>query len=277
MGLSLLLSLSMLAVPVAAPTPVRVAAVRASSALPAWKGYTFGADNLIDGRVDTSWQPAKSDTLGVGQWIELDLGAAHTLSRIEIEQGLQKVDPKLGDLYCRNNRFAEALMFFDDGTFTPVLVDPDENPVKVEVFFRGEAAPGHEAVTVTRYIRLVIRTVQEPVDWKDLAIAELRVFGTPASAPASDAASVACDGRGAWPLKAAVTNWCATTLDARARRDCPALVRAFASAAPTTEATRRCHPSTRRRSRRARSHRRFGSTGPSTGSSWRARPMAPGR
>jgi len=87
--------------------------------MPKWKGYPFDGSNLIDGRFDTSWQPAKKDTIGVGEWVELDLGAAYQIDHIEIVQGLQKVDPKLGDLFCRNNRFAEAYLFFDDGTHAP--------------------------------------------------------------------------------------------------------------------------------------------------------------
>lgn len=101
----------------ATPPPIKIVGVKVSSALPKWKEYTFDAANLIDGRVDTSWQPAKSDALGVGQWVELDLGEPHQIERIEITQGLQKVDPKLGDLFCRNNRFATALLLFEDGTY----------------------------------------------------------------------------------------------------------------------------------------------------------------
>ncbi len=234
MLIALLSVLAALVVPIAAPPPkapveqVKVVAVSASSALPPWKGYTFDAANLIDGRVDTSWQPAKKDTMGVGQWVELDLGASYQLSHVEIAQGLQKVDPKLGDLYCRNNRFAAALMLFDDGTFTDVWADPADSVVKAELFYRGDNIAAAETTTTTRYIRIIIKSVQDPVDWKDIAIAELRVFGRPATAPSVDPKKIACDRPGAWPLKAAVSNFCATNIDTRSKRDCANLMYAFA-------------------------------------------------
>lgn len=231
MYLSLVLALTSLLVP-AAPAPgplgpVKVAAVKVSSALPPWKGYTFDAANLIDGRLDTSWQPAKMDTMGVGQWVELDLGAMYELSLVEIAQGLQKFDPKLGDLFCRNNRFATAWMLFDDGTHTPIWAGADENPVKVELFYRGPALPNRDVKTTTRFIRLVVESVLDPVDWKDMAIAEIRVFGR-LSAPAVTPTIIACDRPGAWPLRVAVSNFCAANVDTRSKRDCAALMRAFA-------------------------------------------------
>jgi len=233
MYMTLLFALLGLLIPAAAPPPtrpgaLRVVAVSASSALPKWQGYTFDAANLIDGRVDTSWQPAKKNTMGVGQWVELDLGAPHELSSIEIAQGLQKVDPKLGDLFCRNNRFAGAVMLFDDGTFAPVWSSPGDDVVKVELYYRGEAIPGREVKTITRFIRLVVQSVNEPVDWKDIAIAEIRVFGRPAAASPADPATVACDRPGVWPLRVAVSNFCAANLETRSKHDCAALVLAFA-------------------------------------------------
>jgi len=212
----------------APPVPVKVVAVSASSALPKWQGYTFDAANLIDGRVDTSWQPAKKDAMGVGQWIELDLGAPHALSSVQIALGLQKVDPKLGDLFCRNNRFAVARLYFDDGSYAPVWAPPSDTTVDVEQFYRGEALPGKEVKVVTRYIRLVIQSVHDPVDWKDIAIAEVRVFGTPAPATPVDATSIAWDRPGAWPLKVAIIDFCAVNVELRSKRDCAALVGAIA-------------------------------------------------
>jgi len=240
MVMMLVFALSLLLAQQTAPVPagpLKVVAVSASSALPKWQGYTFDAANLIDGRVDTSWQPAKKDTMGVGQWVELDLGAPHEITKIEIAQGLQKVDAKLGDLFCRNNRFADARVFFDDGSYAPVWGEPAEKLVVVESFYRGEALPGKEVKVVTRFIRIVVRSVLEPVDWKDIAIAELRVFGRPAAAPPIDATSIAWDRPGAWPFKVAIIDYCAVGAELRRKRDCPGLVnavsegRAYADAA----------------------------------------------
>lgn len=212
----------------APPTPIKVVAVKVSSALPKWKEFTFDAANLIDGRVDTSWQPAKSDALGVGQWVELDLGESHQTDHIEIAQGLQKLDPKLGDLFCRNNRFATALLLFEDGTYASHWSDAFERESKVDTFYRGENLPENTARrVVSRYIRLVITGVHEPVDWKDVAIAEIRVFGRPAAAVPSDPKAIAWDLPGVWPLKTAAIDACAAKRSKREQLGCNALMRAI--------------------------------------------------
>lgn len=221
----------------APPPPIKVVAVKASSALPKWKEYTFDAANLIDGRVDTSWQPAKSDTIGVGQWVELDLGEPHQIDHIEIAQGLQKVDPKLGDLFCRNNRFATALLFFEDGTYASHWSDPFERESRIETFLRGENLPENATrKVVSRYIRLVIQGVHEPVDWKDIAIAEIRVFGRPVAAIPADPKAITWDRPGAWPLKTAVIDACAAKRSKREQLGCNALMRAISQGQSNFEA-----------------------------------------
>lgn len=209
-----------------AAAPLKVVTATASSALPKWKEYTFGAHNVIDGRNDTSWQPGKKNTLGVGQWLELDLGAPHEISRIQIVQGLQKVDPTLGDLFCRNNRFAAATIFFDDGSYAPVWNEPQLTELDVTLFYRGEDLPGKEVKVVTRYLRLVITSVHTPVDWKDIAIAELKVFGRPAPAATG---SVKCGEAGFSPLRNAIIESCAVDVAGRKANDCAGLMRALTS------------------------------------------------
>lgn len=189
-------------------TPIKVASVTASSTMPKWQGYTFEATNLIDGRVDTSWQPRRSDTLGVGQWVELDLGAYYQVSKIEIEHGLQVVDPKLGDLYCRNNRVSQAYLWFENGTFASIWEEGDKRTSVVEGFYRREESSASEAPAVTRRLWLVVTMALEPVDWKDLAIAEIRVFGRPTRPPVVDPQRIAWDQPGSYPFKAAIAELC---------------------------------------------------------------------
>ena len=230
----LALALAYLLTPtVQAPAPpkgasLRVVAATASSALPKFQSYTFDAANLIDGNVETSWQPAKKDAMGVGQWVELDLGATYEVSSVEIEQGLQKVDPKLGDLFCRNNRFATATLLFDDGSHALVGAPANQKKLEVATFFRGEMRLDQVKV-VTRYVRLVVTSVHEPVDWKDIAIAEIRVFGRAVDAPKVDPGTVACDRPGAWPFKVAVIETCAAKAETRLQHDCAVLLNTYAA------------------------------------------------
>lgn len=211
------------------PEPIKVVSIKASSTMPKWKGYTFDATNLIDGRVDTSWQPKKSDTLGVGQWVEIDLGEPHAIDRIEIAQGLQKVDPKLGDLFCRNNRLATGDIWFDDGTYAPLWIAPSNPLAEVTLFYRGEALPDKEVTVITRYLRLVVSQVHEPVDWSDLAIAEIRVFGRPTAARPVDPKILAWDQPGLWPLRIAISDHCAVNGKTRKVRDCWHLINAIST------------------------------------------------
>lgn len=195
----------------APPAPqLQPASARASSFAPNYKGYTFGPANLIDGSVATSWQPGKSskDTLGVGQWFEIDLGATYDVSAWELEVGLQKVDPELGDLFCRNTRPASFYLLFDDGSYAwHTGVDPNARRITSrEVgLVLGDK---NVASARTRYVRFVIAQVHEAVDWKDPAIAELRLFGVPAP-PLAAGASATCPSAGFAPFVKAIVEHCA--------------------------------------------------------------------
>ncbi len=207
--------------PAPAHQGINAVRARASTAMQPWKGYTFGAENLIDGKVDTSWQPdikKVKDTLGVGQWVEVDLGATYDVTGFEIELGLQKVDPALGDLFCRNTRPSAAYLIFDDGAMVWLTsIDPNARRVtsaEYPMTLRGQGV----TKTRTRYVRLVIAQVHEAVDWKDVALAELRVFGTLGTS-ATPVASVeaaktvdggACGSPGFVPYTRALVEHCAT-------------------------------------------------------------------
>lgn len=220
--LAILLSLVSSAALAAEQKPLRVVSVRASSTLPKYKGYTFVAANLVDGRVDTSWQPAKNDTLGVGQWFEVDLGATYAISAIELDSGLQKDDPELGDLFCKNNRPTSVYVFFDDGTHA-WLHRAQERTSRTEarMFSRGEERSGSGR---TRRLRFVVTEAERPVEWDDLAIAEVRVFGTPAADVAPPVGDVACGGPGMAPFIAAITEHCNVARQTRLDRACKDLL-----------------------------------------------------
>jgi hypothetical protein len=218
-------------VPSARAALVKAVGARASSALGPYKGYTFGPDNLIDGRVDTSWQPVGKTTLGVGQWVELDLGAPHEVSALELVLGLQVTDPKLGDLFCRNTRPAAVRMVFDDGA-TGLLWSPSGSEKSVSAPPHGELTRrGVKVDSVrTRRIRLVIDLVEQPVDWKDVALAEVRVYGSPVAESEVPPPGGACGTSGYVPFLNAVIEHCAvlSTKD-RARSGCKGLVHAFST------------------------------------------------
>lgn len=212
------------------PSELRVTAVRASSALKPYKGHTFGPGNLVDGRVETSWQPVGGTTLGVGQWVELDLGGSFEVTGVELELGLQARDAKLGDLFCRNSRPAYVVLAFDDGAWS-LVASPRADAKTIgrpEIgFLRGMT---RVASVKTRRVRLVIQQVEDPVDWRDVAIAEVRVFGKAAQDLVGGVAEVGgeCGTRGYVPFSEALIEYCAGLDTAeRARLRCSELVLAF--------------------------------------------------
>lgn len=212
------LTLMLATSPLAEPTEIKPVAVTASSHLPPWKDYTFGAENLIDGRVDTSWQPKVGDTWGVGAWVQFDLGATYEITDFELANGFQREDA-LGDLYCRNNRLATGQLLFDDGSHAMVLARVDKQTIRRPVRARHGTAEPDGRPPRTRFVRFWVTEVGRPLEWKDLAISELRFFGravpTPPAAqtPGGD---VVCGTAGWSDFLWALVRHCAK-LDARAR------------------------------------------------------------
>ena len=205
-------------------TRIPVAAIKASSELPPWKNYTFGAENLIDGRLDTSWQPAKNKTYGVGQWVELDLGGTFNISHVILDLGLQKVDPKLGDLFCRNNRPSEYIILLDDGTNASGSGSESLSYAISDTFCDGERSDPDTVCgkTAARRLRIIITRVLEPVVWDDVAIAEIRVYGTPTPPLPADGDPIAWNRPGSWPFRTALADFCVTDPISYRTRDCGA-------------------------------------------------------
>lgn len=213
--------------PDSADAPLLVRAVRASSALKPYKGHTFGPENLIDGRLDTSWQPRGGTTLGVGQWVDLDLGGTFEVTGFELELGLQAQDAKLGDLFCRNTRPSHMVLVLDDGAWS-LVASPRADAKTVGrsgiVLMRGME---RVASAKTRKVRLVIQQVEDPVDWRDVAIAEVRVFGRP-TADIEKRSGGECGTIGYVPFSEALVEYCAgQDTGERARLRCSELVLAF--------------------------------------------------
>jgi len=198
--------------------------VRVSSALPPWKGFTFDGSNLIDGRDDTSWQPAKSKTMGVGQWIEIDLGATYEIDRIEVTQGLQATDPVLGDLFCRNNRMAYADLLFEDGTHNSLFDMGSDKILISKNAYSPYLETDESRRAVARKFQILVRSVLEPVDWKDLAVGEVRVFGKKVATPMTKG-SIVCQSPNGYEFRTAIIEYCGhLTAEKRLEVDCSSLV-----------------------------------------------------
>lgn len=128
--------------------------------------YRFGANNLVDGDLRSSWQE-RSPGIGVGQWVDLELGGAAVVTRIELANGFQwRDDPHFGDLYRLNGRLLRVEVVADGRSWgSHAVADRD----------------GWQSIVLpevpARTLRLVIVDAVAGARWYDTAISELRVFG----------------------------------------------------------------------------------------------------
>lgn len=151
--------------PAVARIPASELTVDASSYLPNWRGYTFTPANLLDDDAATSWQPMRRSTGGVGEWVLLRFDAPHTVTAIELANGLQRTD-ELGDLYVMNNRVARATLQLSDGSEHPVRFRDSRSTVLVSL-------PAPRRI---EWLRLTVESVYPGSKWNDLALSELHVL-----------------------------------------------------------------------------------------------------
>lgn len=142
-----------------------LATATASSTLPPDLGMTFGPSNLIDGRLETSWQPSAKGSSGVGESISFKFASAHRFARLEIANGYQ-YDWHGQDLFSMNARIRElkieiganALSFtFDDTArgYTSIPIEPPQ---------------------LGTSIKLTVVSVFQGTRWPDLAVSDIEIF-----------------------------------------------------------------------------------------------------
>lgn len=162
------------------PVVLRPVRVTASSSQPPSAGYTYETDNLLDGNLATSWQPAKTDH--GPHWITLELADELTVTDVGIANGFQTRD-RFGDEFLLNRRIARARLRFDDASELAIHFD------------RNDRAYVHTAVPdkTTRSITVLVDETYPGSKWNDLAVSEIEVRGLPArpAAPAAPAAVAA--------------------------------------------------------------------------------------
>ncbi len=146
--------------------PVRITA---SSTNPLVPGYSFIPDNLDDGDLTTSWQPAKGDG---GAKVQLDFAVEVTISRVGIANGFQAID-KVGDQFVLNSRIARARLRFDDGSEVLLEYAPDARGIT----FADVPA------SKTRSVVLLVDDTHRGTRWNDLAISEIELFGKVEAGP----------------------------------------------------------------------------------------------
>lgn len=143
---------------------LRPARITASSEHPADPMYTFVAANLVDGALNTSWQPASSDR--GPKWIRLEFDADVVVTSVAVANGFQTRD-RHGDEFVLNRRISTGRLRFSDGS--EISIQFGDN-VRDYVRF---AVPRK----ITRTIELRVDETYPGTKWNDLAISEVEVTG----------------------------------------------------------------------------------------------------
>jgi hypothetical protein len=150
-------------------TPVDITAsatTRVSSVLPPEHGATFGPESLVDGDLETCWQPHAKETHGVGEWASFSFERPHVITRIAIANGFQRHFHG-NDLFLDNARADRIEADFGDTKMT-LRLKPEARG-----FLRFTLA----APVVTQQLTLHIRGVQPGGQWPDVALSEVRLYG----------------------------------------------------------------------------------------------------
>lgn len=161
---------------------LRAAHIAASSEHAPNPGYTFVATNLVDGALNTSWQPASSDHISP-KWIRLDFDGEVTVTSVAIANGFQAKD-RYGDEFLLNSRIAMARLRFEDSS---------EVPIRFADNARGYARFVIPKKT-TRSLELLVDGTYAGTKWNDLAISEIEITGIAQPVPVMQSQSVEAPG-----------------------------------------------------------------------------------
>lgn len=203
---------------------IAVVAVEASSTLPAEGDRRFDAAHLVDGDPQTEWRPHARGAFGIGQWVRLDLGAVHEVTRIEVLVGSHhKGEGSEG--FCAVGR-PRLVGYGDDAG--RIGFDPSTaggKGVAGERVFVSDAAHARTKPRRTRTLTLRVDGVERGYGSADVAISEVRVFGAPATAATPERGDVACNSARYAQLRAAVIAECARRYrDTRPLAECTSFV-----------------------------------------------------
>ena len=140
--------------------------VKASSSAKDGGGYKFGAGNLIDDDLSTSWQPA-SWSAAEPATLELVLPAEAEVHALRIGNGFQRKDGN-GDMFTMNARAAELTVTFSDGTSEKLTLASRVGLIEVPL-----AAPKR-----TTSVKITINAIHPGSRWaNDVALSEVQLVG----------------------------------------------------------------------------------------------------
>jgi len=144
-----------------------VADVRASSYIEPSAERTYGPDNLIDGDPATAWNEG-AEGLGEGEWVRLHFETPVIPARLEVANGYQRDEER----YTGNGRIEQMTVKYSDGTSQTVELEDRQGFQEVPLVPKE-----------TEWLLLTAESVYPGSTWEDLALSEIRVFGSRGQLP----------------------------------------------------------------------------------------------
>ncbi len=156
--------------------PLPIARVKASSFLPPYQGQTYKPEHLIDGRLDTSWQPRGSKLDSKGQFVRLYFKAPATaeggpkplITALSVANGYQAITKGVDQFY-NNSRLRMISVHFSDGTQQRAFLPPNRKG-----FVRLRLWPKR-----SKWLLLQIESIYPGKKYRDVGVSEIKVWGKP--------------------------------------------------------------------------------------------------
>jgi hypothetical protein len=137
--------------------------VTASSNYPPEDGFTYTAQQAIDGKLATSWVEGE-DGSGLGAWMKVDFDGEREVTGVKVWGGLWYSY----DFWTRANRPKSLEVKFSDGTTEDITFE-DKMVAQVVMFKKPHK---------TTDMRLKITAIYNGTTWLDTAISEVQVIDT---------------------------------------------------------------------------------------------------
>lgn len=181
------------------------------------------AGMLMDGRRDTAWLADAEGAFSLGQWVRLDFGRLVDITRIEIDNGVQRVDGGV-DQFCAKGR-AMGLSAYGDGGEVELVTSRVGDLRRLE----AKVGEGLQRPIRTRTLTLVIGIVEEGfVERGAVGISEVRVWGQEARLLTPEPGAIECGSRRLGALRMALVEHCAEIYRSRRPRlECDGLLQRF--------------------------------------------------
>ncbi|HEY4180049.1 MAG TPA: hypothetical protein VGM90_24570 [Kofleriaceae bacterium] len=125
-------------------------------------------DHLIDGKLDTAWNAVTGEA---NPWIAVRIPAGAHVRAIKMTVGFTAIDKKLGDLFTENIRIQKVALSRDGKRLLETTLDIENRDLQT---LKLDAGGGDYRIDVLTTVPGSKKT------WKEVAVSELEVWGTPA-------------------------------------------------------------------------------------------------